>query len=694
MKRIPEIFSQQAQIMLNPVLRAAFEELLQGIAGLNAVPKPAYRCYLSYAWPIEPNLDRELLVQPFLLTLFQHLKLAGLSPILDLLSYRDSDNIYSFSAMANNTDFVILFGTPSLRTKHEDPYWSPEKVVMANAMVKQHRDLLTLQRRVIPINLVGSVEESFLSNFQLHEVLDWGEGDYFRQLQILLGQIFFQGNPTSEYKQLWAEFHQRCMPQHASQNTLAQPEEVSHFFTDCFNQICSEDRVSYLQSERKRDSIRRKILQKERHGLPLTHEAFNGCFQLPSVSHFFAGRHPELVHLDTMLCDFPRQAVRGVCVTGSPGIGKSQLIAMYLRMMTENNVAFEGRQYDSVVWMRAGSEDPEDTPKLLRRQFLKLAASLEMDTVRVETDQAVYQYVFEKLAERGSCLLVFDNVHALLPLQPFMPTCTEKFTVLMTSRNSLASTWSEQFDLLPLEPFTQNAAISFISDFLEYKKPSSQFKLEDVTALASACGCYPLFLAQALAYIINNNKDIQAYLTYLDKYQDRIFATKLFANDPYKLEKNNQYELYQAIKATLHAVIHSIFSKVSESSKPLLALCVSIPDIEVFNLALLQQATKSDEFNLACSELLQLGLLSSMQNRGELYLNRVVKIVTTQVFIEQQQQHILQNCQPAVVRYTHLVSVALQSGSIAAQTGFYANNRLRATGDADQMSHGFQSNPH
>ncbi len=665
---------QQACLMMNEKMKSSFEELLINIARLKGVPKPGYRCYMSYAWPIESNSETESLVQPFLINLHAHLKLAGIYPILDLINYRDTDDIYSFSSMANDTDFVLLFGTPSLRSKHEDPYWNPEKIVMANTISKQHRDTLTSQHRVLPIILIGAIVDSFISIFENIEVIDWCAGEYLAQLQNLLSDIYFQKHPSHEYNKLWSSFKEQFPHSLTPEKLEDHIPKVKLFFKQCISINCTDARLSYLHKERHLESVCRKILLKERQGLPPTHVAFHGSFQLPRVSHFFTGRQIELSQIDTMLNNTLQNKKLGVCITGFPGIGKTQLVAMYLKMITDEDLTEASKNFKNVIWMLAGSENPEDTPKLLRRQFIKLANSLEMDTVRATSDNEVYQYVYEKLGFRGKCLIVFDNVHGPSQLSPFMPPNNECFSVLLTTRNSLSAEWREQFDLLLLDNFLLETAVRYISSFLENKKPQSQYSTHDIKELATTCGRYPLMLSQALAYILNNNKTIPSYLSLLTNSPDKIYSTKLFSNDPYKLEKNNEHELYQPISATLHGVLKSIFSRLSPQAKTLLSVCILIPNFETLDLTILRKSLPNEPIQEQLTELLKSGIVVASCKTETISINRVLKIVFYQLFCETSQQSHLPIAKTFADRYLQIKHAESAQGTLMTQQGFHVSS--------------------
>ncbi len=156
--------------------------------------------YFAYAWPTDERHARESWVQPFLYRLQGQLTAAGFPVVMDIVSNRYGQNIYKFIKGAENSGYVLLFGTESLLDKHE----TGVRIVcseLIGIMKKREQDLNNNMTRVFPILLSGShSRDAFPEEYERYiTIRDWRDGDYLDQFQKLFLELW--GYPPEQYQE-------------------------------------------------------------------------------------------------------------------------------------------------------------------------------------------------------------------------------------------------------------------------------------------------------------------------------------------------------------------------------------------------------------------------------------------------------------------------------------------------------------
>ncbi len=206
------------------------------------------------------------------------------------------------------------------------------------------------------------------------------------------------------------------------------------------------------------------------------------------------------------------RVVRSQVLSGSAGVGKTQLAAAYAREAVADGT-------DVVVWVNA-----TDTQAVVSAyaQAARLVHALPGDPVNTQTDANAFLDWLATTSKRW--LVVLDDVPGLDAMDGWWPrpSLEGRGRVLATTRQSdphmdeedRAGTGVGAF--VEVGPFDIEEAIDFLEARLSLNPRSS----EDhrwVTLLAFRLGCLPLALAHAVAYMVNQGVDCGEYLEEFDR---------------------------------------------------------------------------------------------------------------------------------------------------------------------------------
>ncbi|MFI5343797.1 MAG: NACHT domain-containing protein [Chlamydiales bacterium] len=192
-----------------------FNTLKEEIADKNTKPT----VYFAYAWPTDERMRDEFWVQTFLKKLQRQLERVGIHTVrLDIVSNRYGANIYEFMKKAQTSDYVLLFGTKSLKDKH-DIGLSAVCTELIHILRKRQLDVKKGLRRVFPILISGCHQTAFPLEYERYiTVRDWRRGGgYLHHFQSLFLELFRL--PPKRYLQLSNGF--------LNESIEAFPEEVS-----------------------------------------------------------------------------------------------------------------------------------------------------------------------------------------------------------------------------------------------------------------------------------------------------------------------------------------------------------------------------------------------------------------------------------------------------------------------------------
>ena len=90
------LYHQQALLMDSREPETMLRDVLGKIKKLLQENRFVSKTFISYAWPLDKNKDKEYWLQPFLKILHRHLKAAGIMPVLDIVDNKAGGNIYQF----------------------------------------------------------------------------------------------------------------------------------------------------------------------------------------------------------------------------------------------------------------------------------------------------------------------------------------------------------------------------------------------------------------------------------------------------------------------------------------------------------------------------------------------------------------------------------------------------------------------
>ena len=229
-----------------------------------------------------------------------------------------------------------------------------------------------------------------------------------------------------------------------------------------------------------------KIKQDPEIGQSITHKAWK-IFHEENFN--FAGREELLESLENNL-NKGEAAALTQAIHGLGGIGKTQLAVKYTYKYQ--------KQYEVIWWLRAEEETT------LASDYGRLALELAVTTsVKVEEQiQATQNW----LNSNDKWLLVFDNATDSKIIHRYVPN-KHLGHIIITSRNP---NWGAIATPLQVRIWTEKESLDFLLNRLSFSLDERQ--REKAKELGEELGYLPLALAQAAAYIDNNNQDIEAYL--------------------------------------------------------------------------------------------------------------------------------------------------------------------------------------
>ena len=159
----------QQQLLTNDTKRKQdFETGLQNTRRLIQQRKgtAAASLFISYAWPTPQHLVNEYWLQPFLKQLREHLRLAGLHAILDIVDNKPGGNIVQFMEQAKDSEFVLLLCTESLQDKHLSGHGLKAVATELNNINRKRKmDIERGLTRVFPFLMTGTHATSYPSNY-------------------------------------------------------------------------------------------------------------------------------------------------------------------------------------------------------------------------------------------------------------------------------------------------------------------------------------------------------------------------------------------------------------------------------------------------------------------------------------------------------------------------------------------------
>jgi tetratricopeptide (TPR) repeat protein len=185
-------------------------------------------------------------------------------------------------------------------------------------------------------------------------------------------------------------------------------------------------------------------------------------------------------------------------LSGLVGIGKTQLAAHAARRMRDN------RELDVLVWINAAT-GPSAIITALAVSGAALVGADPADPT------AAARHFLDHLANTDEhWLVVIDDLPDPADLDGWWPPHTSTGRVIVTTRRTDA-TLASYGALSPIEPFTPDDARSYLAAKLGPYEPTRPDIFNEADQLAHDLGHLPLALAQAAAYIVDQNLTCAAY---------------------------------------------------------------------------------------------------------------------------------------------------------------------------------------
>ena len=214
---------------------------------------------------------------------------------------------------------------------------------------------------------------------------------------------------------------------------------------------------------------------------------------MPRAAECFQDR--DLIRtLEAALVGGPTAVLTQV-LSGSGGVGKSQLAAHYARSREDADV---------VVWVTADSRDAIIT------EYARAGAELAGGDI-TDPQESARRFLRWLDSTDRSWLIVLDDVSApkdLIELWP--PERPTGRTVVTTRRHDATMTGSGRA-VIDVDVFTPEEAVSYLQAKLAVHGRIEP--VDQVLGLAQDLGCLPVALAQAVAYVIDAKMTIADYRT-------------------------------------------------------------------------------------------------------------------------------------------------------------------------------------
>lgn len=233
------------------------------------------------------------------------------------------------------------------------------------------------------------------------------------------------------------------------------------------------------------------------------------------------GKNSSLIEAFRKLSANKREEFQKVCIAGIGGLGKTQVVAKYLKDCEKKKL------YGSTYWINA------EERSCLDKSFVELAKRLEIEENGLG-EFGLINKVYAKINELSekaerSTIIVFDNADDSYLIKDYLPSPNYEFiNLLITSR---WRRWENmEIRVIPLNPFTPQESEEFIRK--EVRKSNVNKEIEK---LAKKLGHLPLALKQATAYINQEKISIKEYLRRYEKKADELLGFGFLGyNDQYK----------------------------------------------------------------------------------------------------------------------------------------------------------------
>lgn len=258
--------------------------------------------------------------------------------------------------------------------------------------------------------------------------------------------------------------------------------------------------------------IRRSIGDLSPLSIRPPHSSFPPIWNVPYPRNFFfTGRDQLLTRLDVILSS-DQASVQPLAITGSGGIGKTQLVVEYAYRYH--------KRYQAVFWVQG------DTRESLISAFVDAAQLLNLPK-KDEHDQNVIVAAFQYwMRTQTDWLLILDNADDWVTVSKFIPTVYGGH-ILLTTRTKITSARAQNVEVKMMAPelaalfLLRRVAVIEKDASLEQASPTDRNQALDI---AYELGYLPLALDQAGAYIEDTKFGLGPYLQLYRQEQAALLA--------------------------------------------------------------------------------------------------------------------------------------------------------------------------
>lgn len=515
---------------------------------INEFYKFPKQCFIAYAWQ-EGHEEDAWIEKSFLPNLQKHLNKAGIFTILDRINNTGGNNIYHYENKINDSDVVIVIGTPSLLNKHDKAV-----SLVCNEFVLINRQRKKDEIKVLPILLSGTIETSFPPYFEAYTTIrDWRRFDYIENMKKIIQDLYSIPSGNKKYRKLWEEY-----------------ENVPNGHCDC-QKIWQQQKQEKTNVQNKEKLIKEnsnKSCQNEEKSLGTISNIFDDPQNFVETKWY--GQLTELIPFPTKINNKNTHGV-AVALTGLAGSGKTETACYYLQRYIEK-LSMNSINYvkPPVVWKISA----EHTGTLIA-DYQLLAEELGVKVQRIANENEdifvhkLTSIVNSKLKDRPFSLILFDNAPDFAKIKSFLPPNTVNVNVIVTSQqDSFFAQESARHNLLLHPAMTMDEGKNLLLKITG--QPINSYSEDIVEKLEKL----PLAMRVAAQYIQENNI---SYKKYLDSLQGE---EKLLLAEETNIAKKMGYSTTQwtALVLVIQKIRQSVSEEnINEDKEDMLLLCSMLP---------------------------------------------------------------------------------------------------------------------
>lgn len=494
--------SRQSALMLH------LEKLKLLLAKQNV---PILRCYICYAWPF--SNPEEDWIQPFLSTLYDHLKALGIVVMMDIRDVRLGESVYEFMKQYQAGNYLILVGTESLLQKHHSLSLQSLQTALNIALSRSGINQMQFgESRIYPLLISGTIKTAYPERYRLYlRVQDARETGYLGTLRQLIEWMYGQylAPIQPEVRILWRTLYEvySSLPQEPSE---VEKELSSGYHQQCLGNLRKDGDYQGVEAQEKTphssavqaEMISTWMKSKGSNSQPLLDES-GQQFQRPYDNPDFIER-PKLWKKMTQHFATAEHQILTLTAHGLGGMGKTELAGRYYLHPL--------KVYALRAWFDASSNES------LFLQYVDLAESNGMQFIKDMPIEEKVARVKKWLEEKKDCLLIYDNVPNVESIMKWLPK-QGKHHILITSRNAVDWPTHQKLDVDVME---EEEAIALIYKVTGYNSDEPRLK-----ELVHILGLLPLALTQAAAYMKVKDKSISEYLLEYQQSQSSLETSNI-----------------------------------------------------------------------------------------------------------------------------------------------------------------------